>query len=92
MQPHQNQPLEPHLLRILQRQAGWISRSRPVVLGTLSFFLLMSLRHVCAAHERATSFSVVIGNRDNPNLSLVVPATLAAYSAVGDARRGSTAG
>jgi hypothetical protein len=94
VQPHQNQPLEPHLLRILQRQAGWISRSRPVVLATLSFFLLMSLRHVCTAHERATRFPVVIGNREDVRMSwystrskVVVLATLAAYSAVGDVRR-----
>ena len=47
----------------------------------------MLLRGVCAAHERATRFSVVIGNHEYLRMSLLVLATLAAYSAVGDARR-----
>ena len=47
----------------------------------------MLLRGICAAHERATRFSVVIGNHEYLRMSLLVLATLAAYSAVVDARR-----
>ncbi|KAH8642523.1 hypothetical protein IG631_05465 [Alternaria alternata] len=47
----------------------------------------MSLRHLCAAREGATCFSVVRGNRECVRIPLVPVATLAAYSAVCDARR-----
>ena len=85
MQPHQSQPLEPHLLRILQRLVGWISRSRPVVLATLYFFsnvatACMRCSRVCDALLRCHEQSRVRAN-------VIVLATLAAYSAVGDARR-----